>query len=194
MVLKHFKDKARNGLVENTDDMSSLISTHPSKTKINGNPLSLKTKRKSPERYHSWEQRYSQLQAYKRKHGHCNVPNGSGPLYPWINNQRHAFQMYLKDEKTSMTPERLRRLKALGLEMYPCIQKWNKKFLELKTYHDEFGHCEVSRYRDEESKELYSWIVFQRKAYKKAINSNFKLGMSQERIKLLRSIGFRFQS
>ena len=91
-----------------------------------------------------------------------------------------------------MTPERLRRLKTLGLEMYPCIQKWNKKFLELKAYQEEFGHCEVSRYRDDESKELYSWIVFQRKAYKKAINNDFKLGMSKERMMLLKSIGFRF--
>ena len=182
MVLKHFKDRAKHDQVEHKNDPVGAVVD----ASLN------KTNRKSPEKYHSWEQRFNQLQAFKRKHGHCNVSNGSGPLYPWINNQRHAFQMYIKGEKSSMTPERLRRLKTLGLEMYPCIQKWNKKFLELKAYQEEFGHCEVSRYRDDESKELYSWIVFQRKAYKKAIKNDFKLGMSKERMVLLKSIGFRF--
>jgi hypothetical protein len=47
------------------------------------------------------ETRLAELEAFKSKHGHCNVAQKSGPLGTWVNNRR-------SDQKKGKLPEELK--------------------------------------------------------------------------------------
>ena len=37
----------------------------------------------------SWDERFDELMKYKAEHGHCNIPQSTGSLGKWVDNQRH---------------------------------------------------------------------------------------------------------
>jgi hypothetical protein len=70
-----------------------------------------------------FDQRFTELQQYKREHGHCNVPkigDKSGWYYAlgvWLNNQRQMKRnLDKKKARPGITPERVARMAALGVE------------------------------------------------------------------------------
>ena len=71
-----------------------------------------------------WEERFSELVAFKARHGHCRVPT-SFPENPslaiWVKCQRRQYSLFLKDggKKSSMTLERVSRLMRLGFVWNP---------------------------------------------------------------------------
>ncbi|KAL7538258.1 hypothetical protein ACHAXR_008412 [Thalassiosira sp. AJA248-18] len=63
----------------------------------------------------SWDQRFQELLEFKEIHGHCVVPQLSGPLGGWVRMQRVAYKRFKAgDEKSSMTAEKALKLSEAG--------------------------------------------------------------------------------
>ncbi len=112
----------------------------------------------------SWEQRFKELKAFKKAHGHCNVPYNYQPnpaLARWVSNIRHA------KKHGKIAEERIHRLDAL------CFF-WNLKrnidsaavrkqrINELKAFKKEHGHCNVSG-KDKKYPALAHWVSYLRR-------------------------------
>jgi hypothetical protein len=127
----------------------------------------------------AWEKRYNELVVYRRTHGHCNVPvlEESG-LGRWLDKQRTAY----KKGWSKLTPERLKRLEALGVQWDRYEAAWEERCNELVAYRQTHNHCDVTR---SEESGLGVWLADQRKSYKKD-------SLTEERQKRLEALGVRW--
>jgi len=126
-----------------------------------------------------WEEMYARLTAYKKQHGHCNVPDKWNPdlqLGSWVNVQR-TFRV-----KGRLQPERIRKLEVLGFIWDLVNSFWDKKYMQLAAYKKQYGHCNVS-HTGEKNKSLASWVNNQ-----KTLKSKNRL--SPERTSRLNALGF----
>jgi Helicase associated domain len=143
---------------------------------------------------HAWEAKYRQLVEFQKRYGHCRVPNNSLE-YPrlgvWVRNQRrerkklmmfqeqhhhdnvasHEWSSANADpgavKSSTLTPERLRRLEALGFDWYKSHDDtWNDKYRQLQQYAAVFGHANVKQ-DDPQYFALGQWCMNQRIAYRK---------------------------
>lgn len=125
-----------------------------------------------------WEGMYARLVAYKKQHGHCNVPNKWNPdlqLGTWVNSQR-AYKA-----KGMLPPDRIRRLENLGFSWMLVSTYWDRRYAQLAAYKKRYGHVNVSR--TAENKSFRSWIDTQRRW--RAANL-----LSSDRIRRLDELGF----
>jgi Fe2+ transport system protein FeoA len=101
--------------------------------------------------HQTWEERYQQLQEYKREHGDCNVSK----TYPvnrslawWVTDQRREYKKRGKGQKSSMTDERKKKLESMGFEWVlrqNCPhQTWEVSFQQLLDYKQVHGDFRVS--------------------------------------------------
>lgn len=74
----------------------------------------------------TWEENYSQLVAFKARHGHCNVPitttdENDKQLAVWVKCQRRQYQLLRKrgQEVSSMMKDRIDRMNSLGFMWTP---------------------------------------------------------------------------
>jgi len=87
-----------------------------------------------------WETRFAELKRYRDQHGDSNVPKvwGENPqLGTWISGQRRSK----KTGKLSSAHEQ--RLDELGFAWDTKLTGWDTRFEELKSYKEQFGHCNV---------------------------------------------------
>jgi hypothetical protein len=67
----------------------------------------------------AWEDRLKELEAFKAKHRHCNVPS-SYPANPslasWVKCQRRQYRVFEAGEPTSITMERIVQLGKMGFQ------------------------------------------------------------------------------
>lgn len=132
-----------------------------------------------------WESRFKQLQAFKEKHGHCNVPAGSRGLGNWVVVQRR--------NEARMPVEHKRRLSALGfqwhrmsleqrrkLSLIPRLP-WEENFRTLQEFQRQHGHCRIPR----SNARLSRWLAAQRLLFKTG-------GLKNKRFQKLKEIGVRF--
>ena len=103
-----------------------------------------------------WMKKYSLLQKFKKKYGHCNVKQSSNEfkgLGRWVNDQRLNFN------KDNMPENRKKLLDEIGFiwdAKYLYLEEaWNTKFGELKKFHEENGHFNVTQNGD---RSLYYWL------------------------------------
>jgi superfamily II DNA or RNA helicase len=126
-----------------------------------------------------WEQRFSELEAFKATEGHCNVPrdwSDNPQLSTWVNNQRR----YRKQNK--LTEERIQRLAQIGFTWEYLAALWDERFAQLQAFKIIHGHCNVP-YDWPDNPQLGIWVSEQRK--------NKKQGkLNEERIKCLDEVGF----
>lgn len=126
----------------------------------------------------AWEHMLSKLYEFKEKHGHFNVQRGdlkNKRLITWMGTQRSDY----KDGK--LHPERQAKLEKIGFEWNANEGAWEKMYNALLQFRQEFGHCNVPpKYRE---KELRSWVIHQRAAYKSR-------KLDDRRIGRLEGIGF----
>ncbi len=122
-----------------------------------------------------WEVRFRELVAHKKKHGNFLVPRTwkSKQLATWVGVQR------TNKRNATLSPEKIKRLDALGFVWDPVEQFWEERFRELVAYKKRHGDCLVpSTWK---SKQLATWVWKQRA----------KRGtLSPEKIKRLNAIGF----
>lgn len=121
----------------------------------------------APRQRVTFEERFTQLQAFHQEHGHARVPvkeptgvarlslaaNGGrarvadapdplatcAGLGAWLAHQRHLWK------RGRLGPERQRRLAALGVSADAFQEAWSSRFLQLAAFHTEHGHCCVPR-------------------------------------------------
>jgi hypothetical protein len=108
----------------------------------------------------TWEQMFSALTEYKRKHGDCNVPqkwSENRQLGTWVSTQRQVKR------KAKLPKGLVRRLDALGFVWDPANEHWEEMFAALEKYAHVHGNCKVSRdYPD--NPRLGAWVIKQRAA------------------------------
>jgi hypothetical protein len=122
-----------------------------------------------------WEQRFDQLQAFKKVHRHCEVPNEwerNPSLGAWCTTQRMG--------RKSLPTQRRRRLDQLGFDWTPIDNRWEQRFEELKMYKARHGHCNVP-FGWAENPALACWVLKQRQ---------WKQRNSPERNARLEALGF----
>jgi len=98
----------------------------------------------------SWQMKFDLLVAYKKKNGHCNVPQNDEDLGGWINAQRMKFD---KDS------EHGKKLSAIGFSSDAREARWQEKFDLLVAYRKKNGHCNVPR----SDKDSGIWVNSQRR-------------------------------
>ena len=70
----------------------------------------------------SWDERFKELQIFKRRHGHCDVPTRdkeNPKLSIWVKSQRRQYKLFRMGQPSSMTADRLEKLSELGFEWDP---------------------------------------------------------------------------
>jgi superfamily II DNA or RNA helicase len=125
----------------------------------------------------AWDRRFGELQAFKTKHGHCNVP------------QRHPYKMlghWVSSQRTRrragrLAPDRVARLNAISFVWDPEAESWNENYGALIEFRQKEGHSNVPRtFQDNLS--LGRWLGHQR-----VLRAQGKL--APERFQLLESVG-----
>ena len=80
-----------------------------------------------------WNERFSQLLAYKQKCGHCRVPSyckECPQLASWVKCQRRQYKLYWEEGKgSSMNAERIKLLNSIGFiwEVHPSRKQKNNE-------------------------------------------------------------------
>jgi len=99
-----------------------------------------------------WNQRYADLCAFKKRHGHCRVPQRwrqDRPLASWV--------VRARQERRRLSPVRRRLLDKIGFEWDPFEDLWQRHYGELVKFRKRFGHCNVP-IRWKENPRLARWV------------------------------------
>jgi Helicase associated domain len=87
----------------------------------------------------TWMERYAQLQAFVRQHGHCHVPQDypthSG-LGQWCMNQRTQYKRHVQGQSTALTSQRMSLLQDLGFVWNVKEHNWHCMLLRLRDYYN----------------------------------------------------------
>jgi hypothetical protein len=142
----------------------------------------------------SWEVRLSELAAYCKSHGHCNVPRKDSEntkltkLGKWVANQRNQYKL----KKSCMTPLRIKALESLGFEWGSLRVAWEDRLSELADYRKSHGHCNVPQ-QCSENTQLAWWVSSQRTQFR--LHEEGKTSsMTALRIQALEGLGFQWDS
>ena len=135
-----------------------------------------------------WEDRYSELEDFKRRNGHCNVSTKSGPLGIWVGTQRTEKRLLQEGKPSSMTEERKNKLEGLGFQ-WTLVTKsdWLGRFTELVDFKRRVGHCNVTQ----SSGPLGAWVAKQRQQYR-LFREGKPSQITEERITKLKGLGFQW--
>jgi hypothetical protein len=63
-----------------------------------------------------WSERLQELLEYKEEHGHTRVPQACPELGGWVKQQRKEYKLMVKNEPSTMTPQRFTQLSNVGFE------------------------------------------------------------------------------
>lgn len=135
-----------------------------------------------------WEMRFNELVHYQKGHGHCRVPTDSGVLGKWVMHLREKYKRCQQEGgryRGQLTQERIARLNNIGFEwsIRPPTTPWETRYQQLEAFHQEHSHTKVTKSNCNDDLSFAEWVQKQRKLLR-----NGKL--SQERVDLLKSIGF----
>jgi hypothetical protein len=88
-----------------------------------------------------WRQRLREVRAFRRLHGHCDVPRfyGEAGLGQWVNNQRTSYRM------SRLSPDRERALRVAGFHFDKREADWEKRLAALRTFKRKHGHCWIPK-------------------------------------------------
>ena len=103
----------------------------------------------------------------------------------WLNEQKLIGE---GKRRKKLTPEQYRKLESIGLVFGKTRADsiWKERFEEAKKYFDLHGDLNVPiGYMDSLGKDLHRWVEKQKKNYRMRL-------LSDERVKLLLSIGMKF--
>ena len=129
-------------------------------------------------RQSSWEQRFKELKAFKKRYGHCNVPS----IYPPNPALGHWTRSVRKAKKHgTLTKERVRRFDDLGF-CWVLEYSWDQRIKDLKAFKKKYGHCNVpSRYQPDLA--LGHWVYWVRRKKKHC-------KLTEKKVRCLDALGF----
>lgn len=117
-----------------------------------------------------WEQRFSELTAFQRQHGHTNVTRGQNRVLGHWRDVQREFR-----RKGILSPERIARLDSIGFEWKDPRwrdegqsskawreQQWHTNLKKLQAFHQCFGHSRVPAHWLEDPA-LSQWVADLRK-------------------------------
>jgi hypothetical protein len=140
----------------------------------------------------AWEDRLSELAAYREIQGHCNVSKSHSEnikLANWVATQRTQYRLHLEGKTSSMTLSRIQGLESLGFDWGNCSgPAWEYRLSELADYRKIHGHCNVPKSHSECSK-LANWVAKQRTNYRLHLEGKTS-SMTLSRIQEMESLGF----
>jgi hypothetical protein len=141
----------------------------------------------------AWNDRLGELADYRKKNGHCNVPqrySENNKLGHWVGHQRKHYKLHLEKKTSPMTPFRIRELESLGFEWDCYDTAWKNRLSELADYRKIHGHCNVP-YNYRENNKLANWVGTQRYHYGLQLEGKASQ-MTTYRIKALESLDFEW--
>lgn len=114
----------------------------------------------------AWLRWFSELEKFRRIHGHCRVPKTSRDhpgLGPWVIRQRRL------KARAGLAPDRVERLERLGFEWSGephrasrLNRRWNRMLRSLSEYRRTQGHCNVPLAQGPHH-QLALWVRHQRR-------------------------------
>ena len=142
-----------------------------------------------------WELRFEELKAYRRQHGHCQVPSRSKQhpsLGPWVQYQR------VLQRSDRLSAERTRRLEQIAFDWVSRGRsvefrdstywdtKWERMLGRLARFHRRVGHCLVpADWAGTPS--LSQWVARQRHLKQQGL-------LSQDRWRSLKALGLDWKT
>lgn len=159
-----------------------------------------------------WEENFSALCAYKKKHGNLEGGRGDDPLCKWAKRQRYECREWMSGLHTRFNAERKRKLDRIGFdfkgydgkpisvpglkgpkgitEVTTADHQWNQNFFSLVEFKNEHGHFEGITPIDEV---LGRWVYKQRYNIRSLISGKSEGNFSVEKKEALDSIDFDWQ-
>jgi tetrahydromethanopterin S-methyltransferase subunit G len=98
----------------------------------------------------TWQKHLAELKEFLEQHRTYPTQLTNPRLASWVRSQR----------KLLLSPERLHQLDEIGFPWNPREEVWMSRYLELKAYRQQFGHCRVPY--DGEHQQLWKWMHFQK--------------------------------
>ena len=131
----------------------------------------------------SWDRRINDLKAFKKEHGHCNVPLRYPPnpaLGSWVIGLRQW------KKRGMLTDDKILLLDALGfswaMKQRGVQVSWEQRINDLKAFKKEHGHCNVPfAYRRNPA--LAAWVANVRQRKKRG-------ELTEDKIRMLDDLGF----
>jgi hypothetical protein len=139
-----------------------------------------------------WYIKFGELLAYKRSHGHCQVPHGYRPnptLARWAKRQRYQYKLKQEDKPSTMTDERIAALEKLYFVWDSHTAQWFERLDEVKEYKMIHGDCNVPSVYPPNPK-MAIWVKCQRRQFKLLKARQPSSNMTLERVALLNEIDF----
>jgi phage-related protein len=146
----------------------------------------------------SWYERFEQLKAFQKEHGHSRVPlqkekdSATHQLGSWVSRQRQQYKLLREDKKGFIiTEKRIQKLNGIGFDWSVITVDWDERLEQLKAFQKEHGHSRVPLQKEKVSAtyQLAMWVSKQRSQYT-LLHQGKKSQMKAERIQKLNDIGF----
>ena len=137
-----------------------------------------------------WSELFEQLREFKAQFGHCVVTqkhSANPKLGNWVSTQRSQYRKYQDGKPSRITELQIRELESIGFEWGPKYLTWDDRFLQLREFKVQFGHCVVPL-----KSTLWNWTSVQRSRYKRYQDGKPSL-MTEEHIRELESVGFEWE-
>lgn len=144
-----------------------------------------------------WKQKFEELQSFRARHGHCNVPQQKNHRTPpdilelskWVKIQRQEHHNLISGMHAAITRERIQLLNGIGFkwQMVPTKLSWDERFAQLKKYHETFGNVNVPQKNnpDKFPDGLGEYVLWMRRQHKGG-------RLEQAKIDALESLGFQW--
>jgi len=116
-----------------------------------------------------WMEKFEELQAFKKQHGHIVVPS-INKLYYWLSRQKQYFKV--------LTSEKQKLLLEMGFNpnIISVETRWTERFEELRAFKKQNGHIRVPQ-----NTKLSNWLKTQKQSWK---------NLTSEKRNLLLEIGY----
>ena len=135
----------------------------------------------------SWDDYYDLAVEYYKEHGNLLVPNNYSKngmnLGYWIGDQRKTAKGI--GHRRDLTEEQIKKLDAIGMVWDRFKEQWEETYDIAREYYQEHGSLDGLRNERIKGKNIYQWLVDQKKNYGRGV-------LSQERIEKLEQIGINW--
>jgi hypothetical protein len=111
----------------------------------------------SIEKHASPDDRMKELEAFHRKHGHCNVT--------LLDDKRLAFWLScLRRRRDRLPADTVTKLEAMNIDWSPASTLWNRRYEEAAAFWKRFGHCWIPA-EWPENQALPTWVYSQKRRW-----------------------------